>query len=334
MNAARRLVGIVGYDQINAQDLAGPAETFAAAMHADRRGQWQRCYDVMVIGTTCDPFAAESGLVFLPTTDLANAPPLDTLIIPGGVGLRTASHHPIDRWLLEHVPRVRRVASVCTGAYALARAGLLDGRRVTTHWRYAQDLQLRFPAVRVDPNALFIKDDHIYTAAGVTAGIDLALALIEEDHGQQTALAVAREMVVYLKRSGGQDQYSEPLQFQTRAIDHFQDLAHWILSHLGEDLSIDALAAHVNLGARHFSRRFKAVFGQPPADFVMALRLNEARRRLTLPHSHVDRVAHSLGFRSTQVLRRAFEKRFGLSPHAYRQRFGSTAADASQHPPG
>ena len=328
MNAARTQIGILGYDQINAQDLAGPAETFAAAVRADHHGLMQRCYDVVVIGVSNAPFVAESGLVFVPATDLAHAPPLDTLIIPGGIGLRSpGAEHPIDRWLRDQAPRIRRVASVCTGAYALARAGLLDGRRATTHWRYAQDLQARFPALQVNPDALFIKDERYYTAAGVTAGIDLALALIEEDHGQQTALAVAREMVVYLKRSGGQDQYSEPLQFQTRAADSFQDLAQWMLSHLDGDLSIPSLASHANLGPRHFSRRFKAVFGQSPAEFVMTMRLSEARRRLTLPRCSVDRVASSVGFRSAQVFRRAFEQRFGLSPQAYRQRFG--AADAS-----
>ncbi len=334
MNPPRTLIGILGYEQINAQDLAGPAETFAAAVRADRRGHAQRCYEVVVIGVTAAPFVAESGLVFVPATDLTRAPVLDTLIVPGGVGLRCAdAGHPVDRWLRDQAPRIRRVASVCTGAYALARAGLLDGRRATTHWRYAQDLQARFPALRVDPDALFIKDGRFYTAAGVTAGIDLALALIEEDHGQQTALAVAREMVVYLKRSGGQDQYSEPLQFQTRAADSFQDLAHWMLAHLDADLSIESLAARANLGTRHFSRRFKAVFAQTPAEFVTAMRLNEARRRLMLPRCSVDRVARSVGFRSTQVFRRAFEKRFGLSPQAYRLRFGSAEAEADRRAP-
>lgn len=334
MNPARIQIGILGYDQINAQDLAGPAETFAAAVRVDRRGHAQRCYEVVVMGASAAPFVAESGLVFVPATDLAHTPALDTLIIPGGVGLRCAdAGHPVDRWLRDQAPRIRRVASVCTGAYALARAGLLDGRRATTHWRYAQDLQARFPALRVDPDALFIKDGRFYTAAGVTAGIDLALALIEEDHGQQIALAVAREMVVYLKRSGGQDQYSEPLQFQTRAADSFQDLAHWMLSHLDADLSIESLAARANLGTRHFSRRFKAVFAQTPAEFVTAMRLNEARRRLTLPRCSVDRVARSVGFRSTQVFRRAFEKRFGLSPQAYRLRFGSAEAEADKRAP-
>jgi transcriptional regulator GlxA family with amidase domain len=324
MSRSRPLIGVLGFDQINALDLIGPLEAFASAERSDGLGRNERCYESVVIGITAEPFVSESGVVFKPAVDLAHAPALDTLLIPGGVGLRTATGgHAFDRWLLERAPGIRRVASVCTGVYALARTGLLDGRRVTTHWRYAPDLQARFPALRVDPDALFTKDGPFYTAAGVTAGIDLALALIEEDCGQQIALAVAREMVVYLKRSGGQDQYSEPLQFQTRAVDSFEDLVTWMLSHLHEDLSLESMAARTHLGVRHFSRRFKSVFEVTPAEFVMTLRLNEARRRLTLPRSHVDRIAASVGFRSSQVFRRAFEKRFGLSPRHYRERFGS-----------
>jgi transcriptional regulator GlxA family with amidase domain len=323
MKQSRRLIGILGYEDINALDLIGPGEAFASAEQIDAQGNAQRCYELVVVGIDMRPFKAESGVVFQPATDLQHAPDFDTIIVPGGVGLRSGRcGDAIDLWLRERAPRTRRIASVCTGVYALARAGLLDGRRATTHWRHAQDLRTRFPALTVDADALFVKDGNFYTAAGVSAGIDLALALIEEDCGAQMALSVAREMVVYVKRSGGQIQYSEPLQFQTRAVDVFGELVTWMLAHLDADLSVEALAARVHLGARHFNRRFKEVFDATPADFVMTLRLTEARRRLTQPRSHIDRIATSVGFASAHAFRRAFEKQYGLSPSDYRERFG------------
>ncbi|HMM67452.1 MAG TPA: GlxA family transcriptional regulator [Dokdonella sp.] len=323
MAHSTRRVGIIGYDGINALDLTGPAEAFASAECFDARGQSTRCYEILVIGVSGKPFVAESGIVFHPATRLEDAPELDTIIVPGGVGLRKGrSADALAPWLVERSRHTRRIASVCTGAYALARAGLLDGRRATTHWRHAQDLRERFPAVLVDADALFVKDGNFYTGAGVTAGIDLALALIEEDFGARVALSAAREMVVYVKRLGGQNQYSEPLQFQTRASDAFSDLVSWMLTHLDRDLSVGVLAERAHLGTRHFSRRFKSAFNETPAEFVLSLRLAEARRRLALPRSNVDRIATSIGFRSAHALRRAFEKRFGLTPRAYRDRFG------------
>jgi len=322
MASARRSIGILGYDGINALDLIGPMEAFASA-------EWeagQRCYDLVVVGPSMAPFAAESGAVFQPAVDLAHAPEFDTILIPGGIGLRCGTAgDTIDRWLREREPRTRRVASVCTGVYVLARLGLLDGRRAATHWRHVADLRGRFPALLVDADALFVKDGKYYTAAGVTAGIDLALALIEEDCGAPVALSVAREMVVYVKRPGGQSQYSEPLQFQTRAVDGMADLVTWMLMHLKEDLSLEVLADRANLGVRHFSRRFKAQFDATPADFVLNLRLTEARRRLTLPRSNVDKIAASVGFPSAQAFRRAFEKHYGVSPSAYRDAFAAQA---------
>ena len=323
MNLQPRLIGILGYEGINALDLIGPAEAFASAFDVDERGHAMACYRLMIVGIDAEPFTAESGVVFKPASTLAQAPEFDTILVPGGIGLRVGECAAIDCWLQERAPRTRRVASVCTGVYALARAGLLDGRRATTHWRHAADLQARFPALTVDADALFVKDGKYHTAAGVSAGIDLALAMIEDDCGARVALSVARDMVVYVKRSGGQKQYSEPLQFQTRATGAFSDLLAWMLAHLHEDLSVEALADRVHLGARHFSRRFKEVFDATPADFVLSLRLSEACRRLILPRSHVDRIATSLGFGSAQAFRRAFEKHYGLSPRAYRERFGS-----------
>ena len=311
-------VALLGYDGFQTLDLVGPLDAFASA-NADRPG----AYDTAVVSLDGAPFISETGLRVTPAAALADAWPLDTLILPGGAGLRQPGVAAvIGEALRQAAPRVRRVVSVCTGLYGLAASGLADGRRVTTHWKFAADLATRFRR-SVKPDALFIKDGPIYSSAGITAAIDLALALIEEDHGPALATAAARDLVVYLKRAGGQRQYSEPLRFQARAGDRFADLAAWITEHLAGDLGVEALAARVGLSPRQFSRRFTAVFGQAPAQQVEDLRLDDARRRLTSTAASVEAVAAAAGFRSADAFRRAFDRRFGLSPSNYRRRFAS-----------
>jgi len=277
-------IGLLGFDGVQALDLTGPAEAFSAAVIEENGVGPQRCYEVMVIGLTSKPIvAADTGLIYKPHGTIQTAPPLDTLIIPGGPGLRESeTNAKVSAWVAARASHIRRIGTVCTGIYGLAPTGLLDGRRVTTHWRHARDLAARFPKLRVDPDALYLKDGNFYTSAGLTAGIDLSLALIEEDFGARVALAVARELVVYLKRPGGQEQYSEPLKFQTHATDPLADLVTWMTGHLNQNLSVETLAARTYLGARHFSRRFKDAFGTTPAAFVEDLRLGVAResRRL------------------------------------------------------
>jgi transcriptional regulator GlxA family with amidase domain len=219
------------------------------------------------------------------------------------------------------VHRIRRIASVCTGIYALAETKLLDGRTATTHWKFAEDAAKRWPNVNVDPNAIYIKDGKFYTSAGITAGIDLSLALVEEDLGSEIALAVARELVVYLKRSGGQLQYSAPLRQQTRARSDFSDIVAWMLDNLDGDLSVESLAERMNLSTRHFNRKFKAVFGSTPADFVETLRLDEARWLLANNDVAIENLANAVGYSGGDVFRRAFERRFGVVPSEYRARF-------------
>lgn len=319
-------VGFLIYPAIQALDLAGPMDAFDAAMVADGKGRPGHGYEVITIGLEARAMPAESGLLLEPQFTLAAAPHLDTLVIPGGRGMRdpkTAAK--VAAWINGLSRQPRRIAAVCTGVYCLAEAGLLEGRRVTTHWKYAQDLAQRHPTLKVDAGAIFLKDGPYYTSAGITAGIDLSLALIEEDYGLAVALAVARELVVYLKRSGGQEQYSEPLQFQTQSTDRVADIAAWIMTNLRQDLSVERLAAKATLGPRHFSRRFQRVFGTTPAVFVETARLEEARRRLAGEHRTIERVALSVGFRSDDVFRRTFERRFGISPSIYRSRFGARA---------
>ena len=316
-------IGFIGFDQVTALDLVGPSEAFAAATQKAPDGTLRNCYEVFVLGLTSRPFVTESGIAFHPTTTLRAAPKLDTIVVPGGRGLREPEvNRVVARWVKERAARTRRIVSVCTGIYGLAPTGLCDGKRVTTHWRFAAHVAAHFPKLKVEPNALFLKAGSLYTSAGVTAGIDLALALIEEDFGRETALTVARELVVYLKRAGGQEQYSEPLQFQTEAIDRFGEIATWINTNLGKDLSIDSLASRACLSRRHFMRRFKAAFGQSPATFIQARRLDEARRRLSAGRVTIESVGDSIGFNSADAFRRAFRQRFRISPSKYQRNFG------------
>ena len=317
-------IGVLGFEGANAMDIVGPIEAFASASeHLRERAARHAGYETLVIGLSDKAFTTESQVLVKPHCRWSETPPLDTLIVPGGPGLRQArTKAAVAAAIVERGTVTLRIASICTGIFGLAATGLLDGRRVTTHWRWSAEVARRFPALDVCADALFIKDGKFYTGGGITAGIDLALALIEEDHGPRTALAAAREMVVYLKRPGGQEQYSEPLQAQVRSADRFADLVAWIESHLSSDLSVEALAARACLSPRHFSRRFRDAVGRTPADYVEDARLRAARQRLTLRHHTVGGIAAALGFSSADVFRRAFERRFGVSPTRYRECFG------------
>jgi transcriptional regulator GlxA family with amidase domain len=324
MNPKR--VGFLIYPGMQALDLAGPMDAFAAVSLADGKDRRKPGYELLTIGFESQAVPAENGLLLTPQFTTLTAPKLDTLVIPGGCAMRERkTANKAAAWISAQSRHTRRVAAVCTGVYGLAATGLLNGRRVTTHWRYAQDLAHRYPALVVDAGAIFLKDGPFYTSAGITAGIDLALALIEEDYGLRKALTIARELVVYLKRSGGQQQYSEPLEFQTLSTDRVADVAAWITANLQQDLSVERLAAKAKLGPRHFSRRFQRAFGTTPAAFVEMQRVEEARRRLTGARQTIQRVAISVGFRSDDVFRRTFERRFGISPSVYRSRFGAPA---------
>ena len=315
-------IGILGFEGVAALDLTGVLDAFFIAGGGVWRQPSER-YATHVIAISESGFAAESGLRLHPDVALEKAPPLDTIVVPGGPGLREdATNAAIAQWLRARAD-TRRIVSVCTGLYGLAASGMLDGRHATTHWRYAGDAQRRFPKVKVDPDAIFIKDGKFYSSAGMTAGIDLALALIEEDYGPAVSLATARQMVVYMKRSGGQLQYSEPLRFQTRAGDRFCDLVAHIVGDLAADWSIETMAARTGLSGRQFTRRFNAAFGISPAAYVERLRLDEARRRLASGTDKLAGIAHAVGFASDDAFRRAFERRFGITPSAYRNQFSS-----------
>jgi transcriptional regulator GlxA family with amidase domain len=320
----RRRIGILGFDQLQAMDLVGPADVFRsdALEGPEFAVDGEPPYEVIVIGAFGQRFTASNGVRFHASKVIPTGVQLDTLIVPGGRGLREpGAADKVAAWIQKRAPEIRRIASICTGIYALAPTGLLDGRQVTTHWSAVDDVRRKFPALHLDADAIFLKHDRFYTSAGITAGVDLALAMVEQDLGPEAALAVAREMVVYLKRAGGQNQYSEPLRFQVEASDRFADIAAWIPAHLRGDLSVDALAKRACLSVRQFARAFKERFEVTPAAFVEEARLTEAVRRLAARRSSIEIVARSVGYASDDAFRRAFERRFGVSPRMYRSRF-------------
>lgn len=311
-------IGIVGFDHVIASHLTGPADAFSAALLEDGFGGHIPCYQVRTIGLTIKPFASESGMLFQPQASLTSAPHLDTIIIAGGSGMvRPEIREPLAEWLLSRAHETRRLASICTGIYALASTGLLDGREVTSHWRSASDLRRRYPALRVDHKRRFVQDGPFYTAAGLTGGVDLALALIEEDYGRQVALSVSRELMTYLAPVAQPNEMERPFDPVRQPIDRFGDLVAWIMRNLQQNLTVEVMARQACMCPAHFTRAFKSVFGNTPGEFVENLRLNEARRRLSSRGKTVRSVANSVGFRDANTFRRAFERRFGSGPASY-----------------
>jgi AraC family transcriptional regulator, transcriptional activator FtrA len=312
-----RRVAVIAYDGLCTFEFAIAVELFGLR----RQNLGVEWYDFEVCSLERGPIRATGGILVEARRGLRSLQRAGTIVIPGWRKAEEPPPRSLVKALRDAHAEGARLVSICSGVFVLAATGLLDGKRVTTHWKFSRDVAQRFPLLHVDANAIFIKAGKFYTAAGITAGIDLALALIEEDHGSGMALSVARELVVYLKRPGGQEQYSEPLQFQARCSDRLSELAPWISGHLGQSLSVEALAERVCLSPRHFTRRFRQAFGVNPGEFVEKLRLDEARHRLTNSLSTIEGVADSVGFGSADSFRRAFERRFGVAPSVYRGRF-------------
>lgn len=320
MNPKR--VGLIVAEKIAAVDLMGPAEVFSRARIRKTNepdAQESCCYQVITIGTKAEPCVTECGIVIRPHVSLEEAPALDTVFIcSGSVGHGEKPNSKFIKWLKQRAPHTRRIAALGRGIYALAATGLLDGRQAAIHWRFAKDVASRFPKLRVNSNSLFVKDAPFYTCAGATSAVDFALAIVEEDYGRQVALALARELLVDVKRSGEHEQYSEALKFQVQSSDRFGDLPAWIFSHLGDDLSIDVLAQRAAMSRRNFTRLFHEAFGKTPAQFVAEARIREAQQRLLVPRNSIESIAHSLGFRSADVFSLAFERFTGIRPRIYR----------------
>ena len=327
----KRRLAILGYDGVAAINLVGPLEAFSNARLQDEGGKEVPCYDVSICGCTGAQFISDTGVVFCASElNDKQREPFDTIIIPGGTGLHSArTCAAVTEWIKTHAESSRRVASICTGIYALASTGLVDGKRITTHWEHAREVATRFPKVKVEESALFLKDGKFYSSAGATAGIDLSLALIAEDFGQQQALRVARRLLVYLVRDGGQEQYSEPAKLEVNGeIVHtqvnagrMQKLVDWIAKHLGEELKLVKLAKQARLTRDEFIGQFSQTFGVTPGLFVKNLRFNEARRRLARGEPAIT-VAKELGFQETYFTQE-FRRRYGALPDEYQRRFGA-----------
>ncbi|CAM5523132.1 GlxA family transcriptional regulator [Streptomyces griseus] len=316
----QRTVLVVLFDGVQSLDVSGPMEVFSGASRSPGVS-----YDLRTASLDGRPVRSTSGLTLVPDSSLADAPAPYTLLVPGGQGTR-GSQPGLTGWLREHAPRAERLVSVCTGALLLAEAGLLDGHRVTTHWNYCERLARDYPAVEVDPEPIFVRDGRLATSAGVTAGIDLALALVEEDHGRDLALTIARHLVVFLRRPGNQAQFSAQLSAQTARREPLREVQHWIAQHPDADLGVDALAARARLSPRHFARAFRSETGTTPGRYVERVRLEHARRLLEDTVDGVERIARASGYGTPEAMRRAFVKTLATAPAEYRRRFRTPAA--------
>jgi transcriptional regulator GlxA family with amidase domain len=311
-------VMILAFDGVQTLDVTGPLEVFNAAS-----GLSGGAYSTEVVAPSSAPIRTGSGLTIVPDRAIANVRGrIDTLLVAGGYGVREAVEDDrLVQWVQRRAKTSARVASVCTGAFMLARAGVLDGRRAATHWAYADDLARLHPSITVDPDAIFVRDGDVWSSAGVTAGMDLALALVEEDLGRELALEVARWLVVFVRRPGGQSQFSSHLRVQAAEREPLRELQEWMGAHLGDDLSVPALALRVNMSERNFARAFAREVGMTPAAYVEALRVDHARVRLETSGQKIEAVAADCGFGTVETMRRAFHRRLKVGPSGYRDRF-------------
>jgi transcriptional regulator GlxA family with amidase domain len=320
-------VVIVTFPDLQPLDVVGPAEAFGGAR--DIAATWvdgepvDPAYEVEVVAETIEPLATRTGAYsIVPARTLSECRgPIDTLIVAGGTGVLAAEKsETLVNWIRDAADRSRRVASVCSGSLLLARAGLLDGLRATSHWASCSELSRRYPEVEVDPDPIFIQDGRIWTSAGVTAGMDLSLALVAEDLGEEVALQVARWLVLFLRRPGGQAQFSSHISVPA-ARPGLRGLQLWMADHLDADLRVEALAERALMSPRNFARAFRKETGMTPATYVETLRLERARQLLEGPPEPIDQIASRCGFGTPETMRRTFARRLGCSPVEYRQRF-------------
>ncbi|TQK45154.1 AraC family transcriptional regulator with amidase-like domain [Streptomyces sp. SLBN-118] len=331
MTAPRRVV-IAAFPGVELLDVTGPAEVFSIAsrlLGPDKPG-----YRVEVAAAAAGELGTSGGIRLVADVALeAVGDGVDTLLVAGAMDLSAGRVEPVvdlvvADWLTRAAPGARRVAGLCAGAHLLAAAGILDGLPATTHWLTAEQLAADHPSVAVDPDPIFVRAGRVWTCAGVTAVLDLALAMVAEDHGQALALDTARAMVMYLKRPGGQSQFSVPLSLQAPADDRVDGLRLWIQEHLAEDLPVQVLADRLHLSVRHFSRLFRRRTGRTPSDYLEAVRLEAARRLLEESDRSLPGIAADTGLGSVETLHRVFRNRLGTTPAEYRRRFRSPDATA------
>lgn len=325
----QRLIVMPAFERAQLLDVSGPVQAFASANEIVTEAGVEPPYRIAVVSRRGGPICTSSGLplVTQPAGRAVGKARIDTLIVPGGPGVHEAlkDKHTVA-WLQRQSADARRVASVCTGAFLLAEAGLLDGRRATTHWKSCGRLQERYPKIHVESDPIYVTDGKIWTSAGVTAGIDLALALVETDLGRSIAMQVARQLVVFLNRPGGQSQFSAPLEAQAAAADgnapnHFAPLHGWIAEHLTGDLRVERLAEQAGMSPRTFARIYASTMGITPARMVEKIRIEAVRRILEESDIPIKRVAAECGFGQEERLRRAFARQVGTTPAEYRARF-------------
>jgi len=318
---------MVAFPDVQVLDVVGPLEVFNVATRLLERGgsggSRRPGYATELVAPIAGSIRTSGGIELVARHDLRSVRGrIDTLMVPGGLGARTiVSDASLIAWIRRMAKRSRRVASVCTGTLLLAEAGLTAGHRVTTHWGFAGELARRYPGTAVDPDPVYVTDRGLYSSAGVTAGMDLALALVEEDHGRDLALLVARWLVLFLKRPGGQSQFSTQLASQVAEREPIRDLQTWIVEHVGADLSIEALAKRSAMSPRNFARVFTREVGTTPARFVERARVEAARRKLEDSRASVEEIARDCGFGAAETMRRAFLRNVRVAPAAYRSRF-------------
>jgi transcriptional regulator GlxA family with amidase domain len=327
-----RVVAILAFEGVQLLDVAGPVQTFATTNEI-LTAAGRAPYRVTVVSRRGGAISTSSGLplVSRPIAGAGarsgRAPLVDTLIIPGGGGVQDALRDARTiAWVRRQSAKVRRIASVCTGAFLLAEAGILAGKRATTHWKSCHSLQQRYPDVLVDPDPIYVRDGEVWTSAGITAGIDLSLALVQEDLGRKVAMQVARHLVVFLNRPGGQSQFSASLEAQTAAADgnapnRFAPLHAWIADNLAGDLRVERLAEQAGMTPRTFARVYAARMGLTPARMVEKIRIEGVRRSLEETELSIKQIAAVCGFGQEERLRRAFARQVGTTPAEYRRRF-------------
>jgi transcriptional regulator GlxA family with amidase domain len=315
-------VGILALPRVQMLDVSGPMDVFTQANGGVGTAA---AYVIQVISTTRDVTVAHNGMRFIPDLSIYDeVEELDTLLVAGSPTIREhEGNTDLRRWLIDRSRRARRVGAICTGAFLLARAGLLDGRRATTHWHMTDSLAAAFPRVRVEHSPIYVKDGSVYTSAGVTASMDLALALLEEDHGRTVALRVAKELVLFLKRPGDQSQFSMQLAAQSSEEGPLRDTQQWILANLAKELPVDRLARRLNMSTRNFARLFQHELRTTPRAYVEAARIEAAQRLLEEGQVALKKVACLCGFADQAGLRRAFLRRIHVTPSDYRARFRS-----------
>ena len=322
---AHRVV-MLGFENAQILDVTGPLEVFARTSRwlRDHRGLGHDAYAVELVAERAGLVRMSNGLSLQASRRYSDVRSAGTLLVAGGIGYEALlGDRRLREWMVRMAARVQRVGSICTGAMLLAAAGLLDGLSVTTHWNYFRRLGALAPRARIETDAIYVKDGKVYTSAGVTAGMDMALAIVESDWDKTTALAVAQELVMFLKRPGGQSQFSGYISAQMRD-DLFGSLQLWIHEHLDAELSVEVLAARANMSVRHFGRLFRRRLGSTPAQYVRRARLDAARRQIeSTAELRLKAVARRCGFADEQQLRRAFRAGVGVTPAEYRARFAN-----------